>query len=69
MIDIRHVSQQVELTFWSVAIESMSAARQIRGKFSLPKIAWQVDRDVILKCLAISGLGVSLGFLVGFAFL
>ncbi len=69
MIDIRHVSQQVELTFWSVAIESMSAARRIRGKFSPSKFVWQVKRDVILKCLAISGLGVSLGFLVGFAFL
>lgn len=65
MINIRHISQQVELTFWSIAIESMSIARKIRGRIPPMKMHWRVRKDVALKTLALSGLGMTVGFLIG----
>lgn len=69
MINIRYISQQLELTFWNVAIESMSAARQMSRKIFLAKIARRVSKEAVIKTLAVSGLGGSLGFLIGFVWL
>ncbi len=65
MINIQHITQQVELTFWSVAIESMSAARVVSRKFFLSNGTRQINKESVWMTLAASGLGGTLGFLIG----
>lgn len=69
MINFRFVIQQLELTFWSAAIELMSLARRWRMNRFLPVIRLKSPPIRIWHGLALSMLGLLLGFTLGFGLL